>query len=328
MPQTSYEVVLNAITFNHPDRLPVNMPLLGLSDFHGVGWNQLGTGDRSKRQALDEWGCLWVRNETENMGQVKGFPLENWEALAGYHWLDPDDPAWYAGMEERFAGSEGKFVTTGIFMLLFERMHALHGFENTLIDLRLEPERMAWLADRIVEIDLGIMENIARRFPGRIHGFTFTDDWGTEQDIFIRPDFWDQFFKPRYQRLFEAAHGYGWKVWMHSCGKINAILESLVEIGLDVIEPQQPTTLGIEEIGRRFSGRICFASLCDIQHTLPFKQEPEIAAEARLLLREWSTPNGGFILIDYGDGAAIGVGLEKKQAMLETFLQADPFMKK
>jgi hypothetical protein len=231
-------------------------------------------------------------------------------------------------MEERFAGSEGKFITTGIFMLLFERMHALHGFENTLVDLRLELERMAWLADRIVEIDLGIMQNIAHRFPGRIHGFTFTDDWGTEQDIFIRPDFWDEFFKPRYQRLFEAANSYGWKVWMHSCGKINAILESLVEIGLDVIEPQQPTVLGIEEIGRRFRGRICFASLCDIQHTLPFKNEPEIAAEARLLLQEWAMPDGGFILIDYGDGAAIGVGLEKKQAMLEAFLQADPFLKK
>lgn len=211
-------------------------------------------------------------------------------------------------------------------MLLFERMHALHGFENTLVDLRLEPDRMAWLADRIVEIDLGIMENIARRFPGRIHGFNFTDDWGTEQDIFVRPDMWDEFFKPRYKTLFDAAHSHGWQVWMHSCGKINAIIESLVEIGLDVIEPQQPRVLGIEEIGKRFRGRICFASLCDIQHTLPFKSDIEIQEEARLLLKEWATPEGGFILIDYGDGAAIGVGLEKKQVMLDAFLEADPFL--
>jgi uroporphyrinogen decarboxylase len=195
MPQTPHEVVWNAITFNNPDRLPINMPLLGRSDFHHVGWNQVGTGDRTKKQTLDEWGCLWVRNETENMGQVKGFPLEDWNSLAHYRWLDPDDPGFYEGMEGRFDGSEGKFVTTGIFMLLFERMHALHGFENTLVDLRLEPERMAWLADRIVEIDLGIMENIARRFPGRVHGFNFTDDWGTEQDIFVHPELWDEFFK-------------------------------------------------------------------------------------------------------------------------------------
>ncbi len=325
MPQTPYDVVKAAIRFQKPDRLPVNMPLLDLCDFHHVGWKQIGTGDRSKRQTLDEWGCLWVRNETDNMGQVKGFPLEDWAVLPDYEWLDADDPALYEGMEEQFEGSEGKFVMTSIFMLLFERMHALHGFENTLVDLRLEPERMKWLADRIVDINLRIMDNIARRFPGRIHGFSFTDDWGTELDVFIRPDQWDEFFKPRYKKLFDAAHSYGWIVWMHSCGKINAILESLIEIGLDVIEPQQPRVLGIEEIGHRFRGRICFASLCDIQHTLPFKSDAEIREEARLLLNEWATPDGGFILIDYGDGAAIGVGMEKKQVMLEAFLAADPY---
>jgi uroporphyrinogen-III decarboxylase len=112
---------------------------------------------------------------------------------------------------------------------------------------------------------------------------------------------------------------------MHSCGKINAILDSLIEIGVDVIEPQQPRTLGIEAIGQQFRGRVCFASLVDIQHTLPFKDEDEIRAEAKLLLEQWSTPEGGFILIDYGDGTAIGVSLEKKQAMLEAFLKADPW---
>ena len=92
-----------------------------------------------------------------------------------------------------------------------------------------------------------------------------------------------------------------------------------------IIEPQQPRALGIEEIGRQFRGRICFASLCDIQHTLPFKRAAEIQAEAKLLLERWAAPEGGFILIDYGDGAAIGVDLDKKEVMLEAFLQADPW---
>jgi len=228
-------------------------------------------------------------------------------------------------MEARFNGSEGKYVITGIFMLLFERMHALHGFENTLADLYLEREKIEMLADRIVEFNLGIIENIHRRFPGAIHGFNFSDDWGTEQATFISPQLWDEFFKPRYKRMFDAIHAAGWHVWMHSCGKVNAILESLIEIGLDVINLQQPTVLGIEEIGRRFRGHICFESLCDIQHTLPFKGAEKIREEARLLLRCWATPDGGFILSDYGDGRAIGVDLEKKQIMLEAFLEADPW---
>lgn len=325
MSMSSCEVVRRAIEFNRPDRLPLSFDSLGLTDFHTVKWNQIGTGDHQYRETLDEWGCIWVRSEMANMGQVKGHPIAEWDALAHYRWPDPDDASFYEGMEARFEGSEGKYIQTGIFMLLFERMHALHGFQNTLTDLYLEKERIEMLADRIVAFDLGIIENVSSRFPGQIHGFSFTDDWGTELATFVSPQLWDEFFKLRYKRIFDAAHAAGWHVNMHTCGKVNAIIESLIGIGLDVINLQQPRALGIEEIGHRFRGRICFSSLCDIQHTLPFKGAEEIREEARLLLRTWATPEGGFILSDYGDGAAIGVPLEKKEIMLQAFLEADPW---
>ena len=322
---SSYEVVSRAIEFRRPGRLPVMFEGLGISDVHSVGWNQIGTGDRRLRETVDEWGCTWARSEVENMGQVKGHPLADWRALETYRWPDPDDPAFYEGMQTRFAGSEGKYVRTGIFMLLFERMHALHGFENTLSDLYLDREGIEKLADRIVEVDLGLVENLSRRFGGRIHGLSFTDDWGTQQNVFIKPALWDEFFKPRYKRIFDAIHAAGWHVWMHSCGKVNAYLESLIDLGLDAVNLQQPRALGIEEIGAQFRGRICFESLCDIQHTLPFKGPDEIRDEARLILKHWATPEGGFILSDYGDGSAIGVPPETKRVMLDAFLEADPW---
>jgi hypothetical protein len=321
----SYEVVRRAIEFQWPERLPVQFDALGMNDFHSVKWNQIGVGDKKLSRSTDEWGCVWQRSEVTNMGQVKVHPLADRSALEGFLWPDADDPAFYRGMEDRFTGCEGKYVTTGIFMLLFERMHALLGFENTLVGLVLEREWMEMLADRIVAFDLGIIRNISQRFPGQIHGFTFTDDWGSQQALFINPRLWEGFFKPRYQRIFAAIHEAGWHVWMHSCGKINSILQSLIEIGVDVIEPQQPRVLGIERTGEQFRGRVCFASLCDIQHTLPSKNEDQIRAEARLLLKHWAAPDGGFILIDYGDGNAIGVDLEKKRVMLEAFLEADPW---
>ena len=327
MAMSSYEVVRRAIEFKGPDRLPLRFAALGLSDTHGIRWNQLGAGDRSKRQDLDRWGCTWARTEQANMGQVKGHPLTDWSALDSYQWPDPHAPDLYEGMEERFVDSEGKYVTTGIGFLLFERMHMLHGFENTLSDLYLDREQLEELADRIVQFNLGVIENISHRFPNRIHGFWFTDDWGTERATFVRPEMWDDFFKPRYKQIFDAIHDAGWHVWMHSCGKVNAILEGLIEIGLDVINLQQPRALGIEEIGSQFQGRICFESLCDIQQTLPFKSLEEIKAEAELLLERWGHPDGGFILSDYGDGQAIGVELEKKQAMLQAFREADPWRK-
>ena len=325
MSMTSYEVVRRAIEFEGPDRLPLIFPSLGMSDVHFVEWNQVGTGDPALRKTADEWNCVWERTAMKNMGQVTGHPLADWGALDSFEWPDPDDPAFYVGMEEQFAGSEGKYVRTFIFLLLFERLHALLGFENVLLDLHKDRERLAMLADRIVAFDLGVIENISRRFPGRIHGLGFTDDWGTQQNVFVRPTLWDAFFAPRYKRIFDAIHAAGWHVWMHSCGRINAILDRLIDLGVDVINLQQPRALGIEEIGQAFRGRICFESLCDIQRTLPFQGAEAIREEAQLLLEHWATPEGGFILSDYGDGQAIGVDVEKKQMMLDGFQEADPW---
>jgi len=114
---------------------------------------------------------------------------------------------------------------------------------------------------------------------------------------------------------------------MHSCGKINAILDSLIEIGMDVINLQQPRLLGIEEIGQRFCGRICFDTHCDIQQTLPNKSVEEIQQEVELLIEHWAAPDGGFIVGDFGDGKPLGVPLERKHIMLESFLKVDPWSK-
>jgi uroporphyrinogen decarboxylase len=322
---TSREVVSRAVHFGHPERLPVKFPSLGLDDTHHVATNALGTGNHALRETLDEWGCRWTRSEVANMGQVRGHPLEDWTVESGYSWPDADEPGYYAGMETRFAGSEDKYVTTSIFMLLFERMHSLRGMSNVLTELHTDHGRMAYLADRIVDYDVRVIENIGRRFPGRIDGFSFTDDWGSETATFVSPRMWCAFFQPRYARIFEAARAQRWDVWMHSCGKVNAIIEPLIEIGLNAINLQQPRALGIEEIGERFAGRICFESLCDIQVTLPFEGRAAIEVEAALLLERWATPEGGFVLSDYGDGDAIGVPLWKKQAMLDAFLSRDPY---
>lgn len=326
MGMSSYEVVRRAIEFEGPDRLPIRFDFLpDLTDTRMIRWNQIGTGNPTEARTVDEWGCTWERNATPNMGQVKAHPLDDWEFLETYRGPDFGDPAWYAGMENYFYGTEDKYCMTDIFMLLFERMHALHGFEKTLTDLYADPARSAWLADFIVEADLCLIRNIYDRFGKRIHALAFTDDWGTEQDTFISPALWDTFFKPRYKRIFDACHDRGWHVWMHTCGKVNRIMESLVEIGLDVINLQQPRVLGIDEVGAAFRGRICFESLCDIQHTLPFASEAQIREEARLLLEQWGTPAGGFILSDYGDGGAIGVEWDKKELMLDAFRDADPW---
>lgn len=258
------------------------------------------------------------------MGQVKGHPLLNWSDLKTYEWLNPDDPVFYEGIGEKIENSEEKYIRTGISMILFERMQTLRGFENLLMDFYIEKERVECLADRIVDIHIRLIENLSNRFPNKIDGIIFSDDWGTERDLIINPKLWRDFFKPQYKKIIDACHKAGWDVWLHSCGKINAIIGDFIELGLDVINLQQPTILGIEEIGKQFAGKICFESLCDIQKTLPFKSEEEIEQEAKCLIQNWGTPQGGFILSDYaGSEQLLGISEHKKRTMVDSFMKYD-----
>ena len=161
---------------------------------------------------------------------------------------------------------------------------------------------------------------MARRFPRRLTAWGMSDDWGTQSAAFISFDLWMDFFFPRYKRIFDAMHAAGCDVWVHSCGKINAIIEGYIRAGVNVVNLQQPRALGIEEVGKQYRGRITFQSLADIQASLPSGSREQVDEDAEKLMIHWASRDGGFVFSDYGDDRAIGVkdpGM--KLHMYETF---------
>ncbi len=305
---TSREIVGRAIHFRTPPRLPVTMGCFGVDDTARVdgkapeGWKPSVTGE-------DEWGCVWSQTDVVNMGQVTGHPLADIGKLAAFRPPDYRDASRYVDLTATLDAIKGqdKYVISGIFMVLFERMHSLHGFEDTLVDLYQNRSAMEDLADMIVETHVTLVREVCRRAPGRIDGWCMSDDWGTQTAAFVSLDFWMDFFFPRYKRIFDAMHEAGCDVWVHSCGKVNEIVEGYIRAGVNVVNLQQPRALGIREIGERYRGRIAFQSLADIQTTLPTGDRRRVAEDADLLMAHWATPQGGFIFSDYGSNAAIGV---------------------
>ena len=320
---TSYEIVRRAIEFERPERIPIRFSALGLDDTYGVnigarrGWQPREPGE-------DEWGCVWEKPPEDsgivNMGRPTGHPLVSLDAMDEIRWPDPTDDARYELTARDLANAGDKYMLAGVGFTFFERMHFLRGMPELFVEMHERPAKVRELADRVLDYPIGVAREIGRRFRGRVHGFAMTDDWGSQQTCFLSIPMWREFFKDRYRRLFDAIHGAGMHAWMHSCGHINDVIGEWIDCGLDVVNLQQPRNLGIEEIGRRYRGRICFESLCDIQATLPRGNPGEIREEAELLLAQWATPEGGFILSDYGDGQAIGVPISTKRVLLQTFI--------
>jgi len=308
---TPREIVWRAVHRERPPRLPVSAGSLGVEDRYGLPIHSLFQEEDGNRR-VDEWGCVWEHTDVPGMGQVKVHPLEDVSKLGAYRFPDYTDDRRYTDVQAALeqANREEKYVIAGIFLVLFERMHMLHGFENTLVDLYHNRPAMEALADGLVDTHVTLVHEMARRFPGKIDGWTMTDDWGTQQSAFVSFDLWMDFFFPRYSRIFDAMHAAGCDVWVHSCGKVNEIIEGYIRAGADIVNLCQPRALGIEEIGRRYRGRISFESVADIQVTLPTGDRGLIAADIEALMTHWASPEGGFYFSDYGQGAAIGVNDE------------------
>ncbi len=131
-------------------------------------------------------------------------------------------------------------------------------------------------------------------------------------------------FKPRYKLISDEVYKNGFDFWFHSCGKIEEIMPDLIEIGVDVFQLLQPSSvLGIREFGKRFAGKACFGLYIDIQDTAVNSTEEEIIKEAGDLVDYWSNEYGsGAIAIDYHDLAAIGTNVKNSKIALNGFKKA------
>lgn len=320
----SEEIVRRAIQFQHPPRLPFWQ--------HEVPWApddvcDIWEMDRAEagwffdRAAPDDWGCVWARTDKKNMGQVVGHPLADWAALDSFRPPNPRNPFYFQRIGPELDQAGDRYVAVTCHFNLIERLHMLRGFAAAMEDFYLEPERVERTLDMILEFKLDLLDELGRRFGGRVHGVFLTDDWGTQKGTFVAGAIFDRFFAPRYRRLFQAIHAHGWHVLLHSCGRINALVPRLIELGVDVLNMQQPRAYGLVEFGEQFRGKVCFLTTADIQSTLPRGIEAEVRHEVQLLVRHWSTAAGGLIVFNYGDPEALAVPPEMTRVMFDEFVK-------
>lgn len=338
----SIERVKNSINLKNIDKIPIysygltkESDILGFRLAFSNNWKQkkyppLIRDEVKEKNAIreDEWGVLWGFSEIPGaVGQVLESPLKDLKRLRYYIFPDP-----YAeGRFENFknvVNDTDKYIKFMNPSVLFERLHFLHGFNETLLDLIIRLDEIEIILDKILDFQINLIKNLGKTFNGKVHGVWTTDDWGTQNSIIINPKLWRKIFKPRYKKIINEVHKNNMDFWFHSDGKIEDIIPDLIEIGVDVFNfPQPSSVLGIKEFGERFASSACFTLTVDIQTTAVFGTKKQIIQEAEDLVKYWSTESGsGVIAYEYFDYISIGSTQKKSKIALDAF--KDAFFKK
>jgi len=270
-----------------------------------------------KGKYKDEWGAIWENAHDGMLGQVKTHPLRNWKTLKNYQFPDPLKGINFEEIRESIEKSEHQRYIIGWapnpgYITLFERMHFLRGYENVLIDLMEGREEIEAMVDGILNYNLKLIEKWSEL---DVDGIAFGDDWGTQDQLMVNPKLWRRFFKPKYKKMFDLVHEAGKHVHFHSDGYIMEIIPDLIEIGVDVLNPEH-SIMDINELKKIMGGKICIRSDVDCQYILPYGTEQEVKNHIKEIIKAFGNYNGGLIL--HGE-IQPGVPLTNVKVMYETF---------
>ena len=316
---TPREIVRRTIAFGSPERLPRNFPEKYGDDFAWTGMSPSPDARPANKAGLetDEWGAVWENIGLCNLGEVKEFPLRSWDDFKTLKIPDiADAKRWESVAGARTRAGDRYLLAGGI--SLYERAHFLRGLENLWMDIYDERENLEKLIDILVDMNLYAISRYRAESPD---GYIFCDDWGLQGKFMISPDSWREIWKPRYAKVFQAAHAAGMQTLLHSCGHIAEVLDDFIEAGLDVIQMDQQENMGLDLLSRRFKGRIAFWCPVDIQTVMCHGSLDDIRRYCRDLCAKLGSPKGGFLPKWYGDPKGAGHRQEAIDAMCEEFLK-------
>jgi len=254
-----------------------------------------------KGEQSDEWGCIWRRADEDIIGIPVFHPLskliqnDDIDKLGNYDFPNPnahwrfDTP--FLEEQSRFSNKYKKYLF-GYVGNFFELLQCLLGYENLMILLYSEPKKIEELISKIVHYNIETLKKLSNY---DIQGISFEDDWGTQNDLMIDPEMWRKYFKPAYKKLIDEAKKRDLHVDFHSDGNIIKIVDDLIEIGVDVLNPQI-SAMDIKKLSIVCRGKVCIRTDIDRQYLLQFGTRHEVREYVKKIVELLGTKNGGLIL--------------------------------
>jgi len=318
----SREIIQRTLEFTGPDRVARSF---GGSDLchsdstaqtHATDWKKVG-GERWER--TDEWGNKWARVDPTSKGEVVKGVLEDISTFDSYQFPDFSRPEDYACVAKLRNENPDKWLVGGLPGFAFNIARKMRKLDQYLMDLIIEKDRMHELHDRID----AMLEDMIRNYAAKgVDCIMLYEDWGTQSQTLINPDMWYEEFFPRFQKLCGIAHDLGIKVFMHSCGQIEAIVPGLIEAGIDLLQFDQPDLHGIDTlVSHQNKGKTTFWCPVDIQITLQLRDETVIRSKVREMLDKLWRGRGGFIAGYYEDNPSIGLDPKWQNYACDEFIK-------
>jgi uroporphyrinogen decarboxylase len=252
----------------------------------------------------DSWGITWHKPPSsyyfDMLKPALGGEITLSDVMA-HPWPDPHDPGYTRGLRQRVQkqrASTDCALVLNLSIWVLQCSQFVRGFEDWFMDLIVQPRLMEGIMDAITESLQGVVEDVLDQVGDLVDVVSVSDDLGHQDRTCVRPELYRKLIKPRHARLMAAIKSRTKApVMWHTCGSVYDLLDDLIEMGVDALNPVQTNAAKMEpeRLKREYGDRLSFWGGIDAIQVLPHGTRQDVEEEVRRKIRVFG-PGGGFIL--------------------------------
>lgn len=215
-----------------------------LKDLHYASWRPQAPSVKPDIRTLHDWT------------EIVKHPVEAKEDSANLVFPDPDEPSRYEGVEEnvRFYTRLGYMPVGGIngfFASVWYNIAPFNLWLTSMVRDRPFAEKLAALNG---EFNLKTARNLLER---GVQCLRWGDDMGYKKGMFFSRDVYKALIWPWHRKAAETAQRYGAFAEMHVDGNVNAIMDLIVEAGIDAINNVGPgDNMDLTQLKEKYGDRL------------------------------------------------------------------------
>jgi len=225
----------------------------------------------SKTTFVDEWGV--ERIVDAGYASITEYPLQtaSIQDLETYPWPDPAEIFDYSDVrnQARKLLEEGEYAIVGCMGSpgnIFEQSWYLRSMTEFFIDLMGNKDFAHALMSKITEVRKRNAEYFLREAGEYLDVFQLADDLAMQSGLYMSPKLYREMIKPYQLELFEYVREMTpAKIYYHSCGSVVGLLDDLIDLGVDILNPVQIAATGMEtgELQKRYGKHLSFWGAID-----------------------------------------------------------------
>lgn len=282
----------------------------------------LNPGNRAEMGGLDYFGVEWefvpsCGAPMVKPGTQKLTDITKWREQVVFPDLEQYDWEVAAEMDTAHVDRETRIPMLTDVNGIFERAHALMGYEDLLMAMMEEPEECYEFFGAIADHKIALHRKYAQYY--KPEWITYHDDWGNTKSLFFSPQTFRELIKPHTKRIVDNLLELGIIPELHSHGKIELIMDDIVELGFKIVDPLEPVN-DLLTIREKYAGKICLCFGADTQGVtdIPGATEEDIRADTRRAV-DLARPGSAMVIGASIDQRVVGIFVDEANRYAKSF---------